>query len=616
MGIFDSLHIGYSGLTTSQSGINTTSHNISNANTEGYSKQRISQRVNTPIHNIPGDVGAGTHVDSITRSHDEFVYGRLKSSSSNVAYSQKMETTLQEITTYAPDLDNLGIAKDIKDFFSSWSDVAQNPSDDSQKVVLLRSMESLTQNLNEASSSLHGLQERLNEEFKGGIDEVNRIASEIVTVNKNINKIESTNSASANANDLRDQRDQLELELSKMLNIEVSKGRVETEYGVKANRTDMGTDYNINVGGFNLVDGVSFHPLRADDGVNNAKINSAYYMDANQKRVDVTGSIKGGELGAVLDLRGDSIDSNTGRATNSKIQDYIDDLDTFANTFKQAVNSVYASNAQDGIITDNLGHIGESGSVVDFEGIKEGSFDIKVYDNFGNEVATRSITIDDRTTLSKDTAGNINPNSIVEQIKANRDDNLDNDGTNDLDDLFTAEMVNGKLRIRPLTDGNYTIAIEDNGTNFAGATGVNKLFEGSSAGDLQLATNIKNNPSNIAGNKAPIDGNSDLANQMVALQYENVTFEKPNGTKTEQGIESFYRYSSSRVAADAHQATINKDAAELLNTTVNNEFKSVSGVDMDEELVNLMLYQTAYQANAKVITTIDQMINTLLGMKQ
>ena len=615
MGIFDSLHTGYSGLKTTQSGINTTSHNISNANTEGYSKQRISQRVNAPIHNIPGDVGAGVHVDSISRSHDAFVYGRLKSSSSNLSYSQKMETTLQEITTYAPDLDNLGIAKDIKDFFSSWSDVAQNPSDDSQKVVLVRSMESLTQNLNEGSSRLHGLQERLNEEFTGGIEKVNRIASEIVTVNKNINKIESTNSATANANDLRDQRDRLELELSKMLNIEVSKGRIQKDAGSTANRTDMGVDYNINVGGFNLVDGTTFHPLRAEDGVNNTKMNSAYYMDANQKRVDVTGFIKGGELGAVLDLRGDNIDSNTGRATNSKIQKYIDDLDTFANTFRQAVNSVYATNAQERIVTDNLGAIGESGSVVDFEGIKEGSFDIKIYDNNGNQVLSRSITIDDRTTLSKYSDGSTNPNSIVEQINANKDDNLDNDGTNDLDDLFRADIVNGKLRINSLTEGNYTIAIEDNGTNFAGATGVNKLFEGDSAANMTLSREILNNPSNIVGNKAPIDGNSDLANQMVALQYENLSFNSPDGVETKQGIEEFYRYSSSRVAADAHQASINKDAAELLNKTVNDEFKSVSGVDMDEELVNLMKYQTAYQANAKVITAIDQMINTLLGMK-
>jgi flagellar hook-associated protein 1 FlgK len=81
------------------------------------------------------------------------------------------------------------------------------------------------------------------------------------------------------------------------------------------------------------------------------------------------------------------------------------------------------------------------------------------------------------------------------------------------------------------------------------------------------------------------------------------------------GIEAYYRYGTSRIASDAHQSTINKDAANVLNQAVIDEFKSVSGVDMDEELVNLMKYQTAYQANAKVITAVDKMLDTLLSIK-
>ncbi len=614
MGIFNSLGIGYSGLQTAQSGINTTSNNISNANTEGYSRQRISQKVNAPIHNIPGDVGNGVRVESISRAHDEFVYGRLKNSEAQLSYSKFMEKTLQEITTYSPDLENLGIAKDLKDFFSSWSDVAQNPTDESQKIVLFQSMNSLTQNLNQADTNLTNLQNRLNDEFKAGISKVNQIASEIAELNRGISKVESTNSSSANANDLRDQRDQLELELSKMLNIEVSKGAVKTEYGATFDRTDSGTDYNINVGGFNLVDGVNTHPLRAENGVNDTRVNSVYYIDHNQRQVDITGYIRSGELGAVLDLRGDRIDSQ-GRAVNSKIQDYIDDLDTFTNTLIQKVNSIYASSAVDKISTDDFVDFNQSNKLINYSGIKEGSFDVVVYDNLGEKVATRSITIDSNTSLSLNSDGTVNPNSIIEQFNKNSDDNLDNDGTNDLDDLFEASMVGDKLRFLPKTDANFTIAIVDNETNFAGATGMNKLFSGNSARTISLDPSIKNNPSNIASFKAPIDGNSDLANDMVALQYEELTFEKFDGTVMKQNIESFYRYSSSRVASDANQATTNKDAALVLNKTISDEMKSVSGVDMDEELVNLMKYQTAYQANAKVITAVDKMIDTLLGMR-
>ncbi|MCH9814180.1 MAG: flagellar hook-associated protein FlgK [Epsilonproteobacteria bacterium] len=603
MGVFDSLHIGYSGLSASQTAINTTSHNIANANTEGYSKQSVTQRVNAPIHNLPGDVGAGTHIATITRAHDEFVYGRLKSSSAQVAYSEYMEKTLQEISNYTTDLEDLGIAKDLQDFFAAWSDVAHNAGDESQKIVLLQSMDSLAQNMNESSSKLADLQDRLNEEFKIGINEVNRIASEIVELNSGINKVENSNSA--NANDLRDQRDQLELELAKLLNIQVSKGHEVTEFGVDPNMTDQGTDYNINIGGFNIVDGTTFHPLRADDNLNTTQLNAVYYRDQNHQNVDMTGFIRGGELGAILDLRGDKVDS-TGRATNSKIQDYMDDMNTFAKTLIHSVNNLYASSAQEGLQTDSFGEFNSDHNLINFDGVKEGSFDLKVYDELGNAVATRTITIDETTTLD----------DIVANINQDSDDNGDNDGTNDLDDLFVANITTGNvLSINARTNTNYTIAIEDNGTNFAGATGINKLFEGDSADTIRVATNLQNNPANIASHQAPIDGNSDLANKMVELQYANVMFESPDGTTTEQGLEAYYRYSSSRIASDAHQATINKDASAVLHNAINTEFKSVSGVDMDEELVNLMKYQTAYQANAKIISTVDQMIDTLLGMR-
>ncbi len=612
MGLFNSLGIGYSGLSASQTAINVTSNNISNANTEGYSKQRVSQKVKAPIHQIPGDVGNGTRIESITRAHDEFIYSRLKGSSANLAYSEKMEKGLKEIASYSLDLEDLGIAKDIKDFFSSWSSVAQNPNDNAPKVVLHQSMSSLVQNLNRVSGELFDMQDRLNSEFKSGIDRVNKIASEIVELNKGINRVENSNSA--NANDLRDRRDTLELELAKMVNIEVSKGRESSDYFQKANLTDQGSDYNINIGGFNIVDGVTFHPIRAEDGVNSTRLNSAYYIDQNQKQVDITSEIRGGTLGAILDLRGDRVDSTTSSAKNSKIQEYIDDLDSFSKTLKEAVNSIYASSAQDRLISDSFNDFSSSLKLINLDGISSGSFDIKVYDSSGSLVGVKSIVIDQNTTLHKNSDGTINPNSIVSQINQNSDDNQDNDGTNDIDDLFLASMVGDKLSVTPKVDG-YTIAVEDNGTNFAGIAGFNKLFTGSGAKDISIASEIESNPSAILANKAPIDGNSDLANEMLSLQFKELSF-KRGDQKELYTLDGFYRYSSSKIASDTNQASINRDAADALNKTVINEFKSVSGVDMDEELVNLMKYQAAYQANAKIITTVDRMIDTLLGIKQ
>ncbi len=170
MGLFDTLGIGYSGLSTAQSAMNTTSHNITNVNTQGYSRQRVEQKVNYPISTIPGDVGNGVKVEEIARIHDEFVFGRLKSSSANLEYSSFSEQKLQEIANGFADLDDLGIAQDLKDFYSGWSNFSRYPDDESAKIVVVASMHSLTTNLNDAHTRLTDLQDRLNEDFVDGID--------------------------------------------------------------------------------------------------------------------------------------------------------------------------------------------------------------------------------------------------------------------------------------------------------------------------------------------------------------------------------------------------------------------------------------------------------------
>ena len=605
MGIFDTLNIGYSGLSSSQTAINVTSHNIANINTPGYSKQRATQVVRHPLDDkIPGSVGAGSQIYEIKRVHDEYLYQRAKTSESNLEFAKYTNQTLKEVSDYFPDLEDNGIAKDLQDFFASWSDLTKDPDNDALKVVVANNSIKLTSHIKDTNQKLKDLQNRLNDEFKDGIDKINDLAKSIVEINKKINKIE--NVKQGNANDLRDQRDELEKELNKLTNISVHKGNMLPDKH-KTHRTDMGNDYNININGFNIVDGVTYHPIEVDV---NHKFNTASYFSHDGEKVDFTNKIRGGKLGAIVKLRGDGIDANN-KPTNSKIQSYIDDLNSFAKGMIQKVNSLYAQSSQTKIQSDTF-NIKEDTKLPEVDDIKEGSFNVVVYNNQGDIVAKRAIVIDKNTALNDGTN-----DSIVSKINANLDDNKDNDSTNDIDDIFEAKMVNHTLVIEQKSGVNgYHIAIEDNGTNFAGYSGLHKFFDGNSASDIDLNLKIKDNPANLQSFKAPVDGNSDFATDMVELQYESVTFVRANQEKVDQSIEGFYRFTVSNIATDATNAGIEENASESLNKSINEQLKGTVGVDMDEELTNLMKFQTAYQASAKVITTIDQMLNTLLGIKQ
>jgi flagellar hook-associated protein 1 FlgK len=102
---------------------------------------------------------------------------------------------------------------------------------------------------------------------------------------------------------------------------------------------------------------------------------------------------------------------------------------------------------------------------------------------------------------------------------------------------------------------------------------------------------------------------------MIQLQYESISFYKSNNVVVTESIESFYRSVTSRVASDAESTAQKNDTNLALFNTVFAEQQSISGVSIDEELVDLMRFQTAYSANSKVITTIDKLLETLLGLK-
>ena len=606
MGIFDSLHIGVSGMMASQAGINTTSHNITNVNTEGYSRQRTEQKVNMPIHEIPGDVGNGVHVDRITRIHDEFAYSRMKSASAKMEFHEFSKDTLQEITNLMPDLSGNGVANDLKQFFNNWSNVALYPGDNAQKVLLVQGAQTLSETIKETKVGLEDAQVRLNNNFKASVDEVNKIAEEIASINKDINRVEST--FESNANDFRDHRDALELRLAKLIDATVFKGKLHTDNSLDRSMTDQGKDYNINIAGFNIVDGASFHPLHADDGSSTTKLNSLFFVDQDNQKVDVTSKIRSGKIGAIISLRGDGVDAN-GKATNSKIQGYIDNLDSLAKGLVESVNNIYAKSPQDEIVSQPLTLSKDLPIAGDDAHIKTGSFDVVVYNTLGEAVATRTVTIDKKTAIDDGT-----PRSIIEQINQNKDDNGDNDGSNDVDDFFEASFGVESFSLKPKQSG-YTVAINDHGTNFAGVIGANTFFRGDSASNIDVASKLKNDPSKVQAYQSPIDGNNEVASEMVTLQHATLDFDTPSGGRTQNSIEGFYRTTTAKIATDAGDATSHFEATQALHRTIKEQMDSVSGVDMDEELVNLMKYQTVYQASAKVITTIDEMVNTLLGLK-
>ncbi|MFC2491880.1 MAG: flagellar hook-associated protein FlgK, partial [Campylobacter curvus] len=255
--IFMSLNTGVSGLNAAQTQISTTGNNIANADSAYYTRQRVVQSASPAMNTVPGGVGTGTQVDTVKRIHDEFTYSRLKTASSNLENTAYKQRILQEVTKYFPDLNDKGMIKDIQEYFGAWNDFASNPDEGSQKVNLLNKASVLTSNLSQSAKTLYALQTKVDETIKINIKEINSLAKQIASLNAQIQRVEAGADAGIkiNANDLRDKRDELELAMSKLVNVSSFKSDLKSDATVDTGITDQGKFYTLNIGGVNIVDG-------------------------------------------------------------------------------------------------------------------------------------------------------------------------------------------------------------------------------------------------------------------------------------------------------------------------------------------------------------------------
>lgn len=605
-GLLSSLNTPYTGLVGHQVMVDVTSNNIANANNEFYSRQVVRSAAETPLWKQNYALGQGLDILSVERVHDEYTFMRYKKASTENTYYETSFSGLKEASSYYPEVDGVGIYNDLQNYFNAWADLSTKAGDPAQKIALAEKTSTLTTNIQETRKSLVYLQQRLNDELKTSVEEVNRLAKEIATLNKQIAEYEHKE-INKKANDLRDLRDQYEFELNNLIGCDVFKEGLQGSACVNKDIADFEESYTLTVGGYSIVDGVSFHPLTLDNVHNPSGLYEIKYLRSDHKEYNLTNALTDGKVGALLDLirTEDMIGCN---GTIGKLQVYINDLDTFANGLIEKTNNIYAESAQKAARSDILKISGEDALTTSGYNIHEGTFKVVMYDNNGKELGAREVNINNITSMQ----------DIVNQLNANNDDNNDGNALNDFDDYFETVYSDDTktFTIQPKSGEEIFISIQDNGTNFAGAFGVNRFFDGYDASDIELAYNYKADPTLINAYREKVDGNFIVANAMQQLQFDEITFTDYRGEKHTETISGFFRYIAGKVASDTESTQTTQATKEAVYSATKAEYKAISEVSTDDELVNLIRYQSGYSANAKMITTIDEMINTLLGIKQ
>jgi len=623
--IFNTLNIGYTGLNAASVGVNTTSQNISNAESEGYTRQRVVQAAATPLSTSPGQVGNGAEIEDIQRIFDNFVFERYTDISGDKEYADFTERTLNELSTFFPEIDGVGVKSDLTEYYNMWQTLADNPDNDAIKLALVQQTESLTNNIQATQDKVVALQDQMNDQLASNIDEVNSLTAQLADVNKSIDIAES--GGGYTANDLRDKRNVLETSIIKLVGGDVNSSELSSNIQIDSSSNITSGSYSLNVNGFNIVDGSTSHDIHMDN-----KDSANGYYELSYERQDgvlipMEDSITGGRVGAILDLRGTSDDSTaSGVSSSGMLQETINQLDVFASGLIESTNNIYAQSSTNRM-TSNILDLNPTNSIVNSNlNVNTGSFNLNIYDIDGNITSSREITIDDSTVMT----GTPGSNSIQGQIETSIDDNANGSGIDDIDDFLQfnwATYASGdnalELFMNPAeASKGYTFSIEDNltdgkydsGTNFGGALGLNRFFDGDSAKNISLNSEYAKNPTSVSSGKSPISGDNTLALSMVQQQFEVYEFEI-DGAIYDTTLYGMYDIIATDVGTKTNSAILRNETITAQFNAIELEYQSISKVSMDEEMTNLIKYQAAYGAAAKIITTVDEMMQTLLGIK-
>ena len=625
---FFGLNIAYTGLLASNAAMNTTSNNIANVQTEGYSRQQVTQQASNALRVFQtyGCAGAGVETLAIERIRDEFYDGRFWDNNAQLGEYDMKQYYMQQLETY---FDDDGKSTGFKTIFdqlmvTGMQALLKDPNSATAKSQFVGYAGALTEYFNGMAGNLEKVQKDINQEIKLKVDQINSLAGEIASLNKQINTIEL---AGTKANELRDRRTLLIDELSKIVDVEVKETPI-----IDANNENRETGanrYMVKIaGGQMLVDGSDYNGLECVARTSYEKVNQTdidglydvYWADGqtfNLYNASMGGDLAGliqmrdgnngenftGEItatGTTTDADGKTHDTVTVKVTKAYLQNLSDqggviDLgnqefyyDSWEYTCEYDANGnptyTYTFTLSDseknprGITNDRVGKKAEIGTDLSYQGIP-------YYMNQMNEwIRTFSQKFND--ILTSGYSGNGDPG--VKMFTGNKATGGEQFLLDDAAKRYDKqEKKNSKVTVKVNDDSYYRLT----------------------AKNFDILDAMEQDPSLMANRKNASDGveQNDLLNDLknLATDKSKMSFRGCNASEFLQCI-------LSDVALNASRANTFYASFKDISNTIDNQRISISGVDEDEEAVNLVKYQNGYNLASKMIQTLTEIYDRLI----
>jgi flagellar hook-associated protein 1 FlgK len=550
--IFSVLNTAKLGLQTNQTAIEVVGHNIANVQTEGFSRQEVTLEANRPRRVGLAFLGTGVRATSVTRNFDQFLFNQILSESSTLGNFDIRNTFFQRLETIVNESSGVSLNNAMSEFFLAFDDLASNPTNLGARTAVLSTAGTLASVFNQLGSSLHQQRVNLDGAISAEVTDINGMLDEIAELNRSIIQLENGNTP---ANDLLDQRDLLVKQLSEKLDVQL----IDTN--------DSKTMLTLS-GGSPLVVGTTVFHLSTAANLDNRGFKDILVDDGMGGTNNVTTEIQGGEMRGYLDMR------------DVETLGLIDQLDRLAAGLMEQVNGVHQQ---------GLGLDGSSG-------------------NLFFETLTPTVTIGSQNLGTPTvTAVNASPSTVtVDKFQLQ----FDGGGTFDVFNLTTNQMEATGLAVGGTVNIANGLAITTGGVPAFGDT-VNISISEDAALNMSLSSTVLNDTSKIAAGLSGVgDGQNalNISNLQNSLVFSAGGFTPGAGTST---FDDFYNSIVSGLGAGSRSSQTILSQQEGVMLQLNSQRESISGVSLDEEMVNLIKFQQAYAASARMITVIEEMFDVL-----
>lgn len=615
---FAGIEIGKRSLMAHETQIQTAGHNISNADTEGYSRQRVVVKSFEPIYRpdleramVPGQIGQGTDVESIERIRDELLESRIVDGTNVETYWETRDKYYSMIESIYNEPNDISVRTNMDKYWSAWQELSTYPESDAARQAVVVRGQTLANSIQQQYKGLRGIADQVNGDIEATVKQVNDLSRQIAACNNEIVRVEGMGD---NPNDLYDRRDLLVEKLSGLINVTVTSRDPD--------------EFMIHTDGQVIVQGDLARQIATVGQIDNHGYGKLVWTDTK-----LDAEFHGGTLGALVELR------------DKDLRGEMQTLNTMTLNFADLVNDVHRNgigkNNTTGIdffVQHNFVENAHGNYDSDGDGVEDRSYIFRI-------TGTNALRPQEQVGLSgtmtfNGAEGNItvpyNATDTVEEVINRINDSngevkayLDRNNRLVLKATPAAQMSNPDFAIRHVEDSGMFLtgysgilsgSGAENAFDFNQADAVNVLdnaeFSVSPILDpaAYVAVNriIENDVASVAAGFANSKGYAEASDGRAAVEMAAIRNTKVM-IGSERTFDDYFAETITSVGLKGEQAqnqlaTQNKIMGDLRDLR-----DSISGVNIDEELADIIKFQHGYNVAAKFITVQDELLDTLIN---